>query len=273
MARAASIPSTPLARTRRARRIDAQLALGYPDAKAELDFTTPYELAVATILSAQTTDVRVNQVTPSVFARYPAPLDFAEADRTELEELIRSTGFFRNKATSLIGLGREVVDRFDGRLPDTLDQLVTLPGIGRKTANVILGNAFGKPGITVDTHFGRLVRRWGLTEHTDPVKVEAEIAGELPPGSWTDFSTRTIFHGRRVCHARKPACGACYLATLCPSSRTGSADPLVAAALVVGPERTHLLELAGLGPLAEATADSAIDPDGTDLAGAIESTE
>ena len=248
MARAASTPTTPLARTRRARRIDAELATGYPDARAELDFTSPYELAVATILSAQTTDVRVNLVTPAVFAKYPGAADYAAADRDELESLIRSTGFFRNKATSLIGLGQAVDERFDGVLPDTLDDLVTLPGIGRKTANVILGNAFGKPGITVDTHFGRLVRRWGLTEHTDPVKVETEIAGELPPASWTDFSTRAIFHGRRVCHARRPACGACFLAPLCPSSRTGPVDPVVAAALVVGPERDHLLELAGVQP-------------------------
>jgi endonuclease-3 len=265
MARAATAPSTPLARTRRARKIDAELAVGYPDAKAELDFRTPYQLAVATILSAQTTDVRVNLVTPAVFARYPSAADYAAADRAELEELIRSTGFFRNKATSLIGLGREVVERFDGELPDTLDELVTLPGIGRKTANVILGNAFGKPGITVDTHFGRLVRRWGLTEQSDPVKVEADLAAELLPASWTDFSTRTIFHGRRVCHSRKPACGACYLAALCPSSRTGPADPVVAATLIVGPERSHLLELAGLADLADVIEP--IDPDAAGSAG------
>ena len=259
MARTATAPSTPLARTRRARRIDAELAVGYPDAKAELDFSTPYELAVATILSAQTTDVRVNLVTPVVFARYPTAADYAAADRAELEEIIRSTGFFRNKSTSLIGLGREVVERFDGELPDTLEDLVTLPGIGRKTANVILGNAFGKPGITVDTHFGRLVRRWGLTTQTDPVKVETDLAAELVPSTWTDFSTRTIFHGRRVCHSRKPACGACYLAPLCPSSRTGPVDPVVAATLVVGPERPHLLALAGLAELADYTEP--VDPD------------
>ena len=259
MARTATVPSTPLARTRRARRIDAELAVGYPDARAELDFSTPYELAVATILSAQTTDVRVNLVTPVVFSRYRSASEYAAADRAELEEIIRSTGFFRNKATSLIGLGRAVAEQFDGRLPDTLDDLVTLPGIGRKTANVILGNAFGKPGITVDTHFGRLVRRWGLTDQTDPVKVEADLGGQLLPATWTDFSTRTIFHGRRVCHSRKPACGACYLAPLCPSSRTGPTDPVLAAALVVGPERSHLLELAGLADLADTTEP--IEPD------------
>lgn len=247
MARATKAPSTPLARTRRARRIDGELALGYPAARAELDFSSPLELAVATILSAQTTDMRVNMVTPVVFARYPTAAAYAGAERAELEELIYSTGFFRNKATSLIGLGQAVVENFDGLLPDTLDALVTLPGVGRKTANVILGNAFGKPGITVDTHFGRLVRRWGLTEQTDAVKVELEIAGQLPPTAWTDFSTRTIFHGRRVCHARKPACGACFLAPLCPSAGTGVTDPAAAAELVVGPEREHLLVLAGLG--------------------------
>src|SRR6476469_8649722 len=183
---------------RRARRMNRTLAQAFPHVYCELDFTNPLELTVATILSAQSTDKRVNLTTPALFLRYRTAEDYATADRTELEELIRPTGFYRNKATSLMGLGQALVERFGGEVPDTMDQLVTLPGVGRKTANVILGNAFGKPGITVDTHFGRLVRRWGLTEHTDPVKVEAEIAGELPPGSWTDFSTRTIFHGRRV---------------------------------------------------------------------------
>jgi len=198
---------------------------------------------VATILSAQSTDVRVNLVTPTLFARYRTAADYAGAERTELEELVRSTGFFRNKTSSLIGLGQQVVERFDGELPGNLLDLLTLPGIGRKTANVVLGNAFGVPGITVDTHLGRLARRWGLTTETDPVRVELELNAQLPPGTWTMFSHRAIFHGRRVCHSRKPACGACFLAEVCPSFGAGPIDPAVAAALVVGPERSHLLAL------------------------------
>lgn len=199
---------------------------------------------MATILSAQCTDARVNLVTPTVFARYRTAADYAAADRFELEELIKATGFFRNKALSIIGLGQALVERFDGILPHTLAELVMLPGFGRKTANVVLGNAFGVPGITVDTHFGRLVRRWGLTAETDPVRVELEINAMLPPRDWTMFSHRVIYHGRRVCAAKKPACGACYLAGLCPSYGAGPTDPVVAAKLVVGVEREHLLQLA-----------------------------
>ena len=242
----AAIPATPLARTRRARKINAELTIGYPGAHCELDFRTPLELAVATILSAQTTDARVNLTTPAVFDRYSTAEAYATADRAELEELLKPTGFFRNKTSSLIGLGQALLERFAGQLPDTLDELVTLPGIGRKTANVILGNAFGVPGITVDTHFGRLVRRWGLTSEQDPVKVEFEVGAMLPPAEWTMFSHRVIFHGRRVCAAKKPACGACFLAPLCPSFGTGPTDPAVAAKLVVGEERPHLLALAGV---------------------------
>lgn len=209
-----------------------ELAELWPDAYCELDFTTPLELAVATILSAQSTDRGVNLVTPTLFAKYPTAADYAAADRAELETLIKSTGFFRNKTSSLIGLGQALVERFGGVLPHTLDELVTLPGIGRKTANVILGNAFGVPGITVDTHFGRLVRRWRWTEETDPVKVEAVVADMIPKKEWTDLSQRIIWHGRRVCHAKKPACGACALAKDCPSFGTGPVDPEVAAALV-----------------------------------------
>ncbi|HEY9390890.1 MAG TPA: endonuclease III [Mycobacteriales bacterium] len=227
---------TPLALTRRARRINRELAELYPDAHCELDFGTPLELAVATILSAQCTDRRVNEVTPSLFARYPTAADYAAADRAELEELIRSTGFFRNKTTSLIRLGQALVERHGGEVPARLEDLVALPGIGRKTANVILGNAFGIPGITVDTHFGRLVRRWQWTEQTDPVKVEAVAAALIPRGEWTMLSHRVIFHGRRVCHARRPACGACAIARLCPSFGTGPVDPQVAAALVKSPQ-------------------------------------
>ncbi len=243
-------PATPLARTRRARQLDGQLVLGYPNARCELDFTTPLELAVATILSAQSTDARVNMVTPALFARYRTAADYASAARDELEDMIKSTGFFRNKTTSLIGLGQALVERFDGELPGTLAELVTLPGFGRKTANVVLGHAFGVPGITVDTHVARLVTRWGLTSQTDPVKIEAELSAQLPRAHWTTFSDRTIFHGRRVCHAKKPACGACFLAPLCPAFGAGAGvvDPEAAAALVVGPEREHLLGLVGLGP-------------------------
>ena len=242
----ATAPLTPLARTRRARKLAAQLALEFPDAVCELDFTTPLDLAVATILAAQCSDVRVNMVTPALFARYRSPADYAGADRAELEEMIRTTGFFRNKANSIIGLGRGVLERFDGELPGNLDDLVTLPGIGRKTANVVLGNAFGVPGITVDTHLGRLVRRWGLTSQTDPVKVELELNAMLPPSDWTMFSHRAIYHGRRVCHAKKPACGACFLADLCPSVGSGPMEPTLAAKLVAGQERPHLLAMVGL---------------------------
>ncbi|RMI29311.1 endonuclease III [Nocardia stercoris] len=221
------------------------LATAFPAAHCELDFRNAFELAVATILSAQCTDVRVNQTTPALFARYPDAKAFAEADRAELEEYIRPTGFFRNKANSLIGLGQAVTDDYDGELPATMDALVKLPGIGRKTANVILGNAFGVPGITVDTHFGRLVRRWGWTTEEDPVKVEHAVGALIERKEWTDLSHRVIFHGRRVCHARKPACGACILAADCPSYGLGPTDPAAAAALIKGPEAEHLLELVG----------------------------
>ena len=204
----------------------------YPDVHTELNFSTPLELLVATILSAQTTDKRVNLVTPTLFARYPTAAEYAGADRDELEKIIQSTGFYRNKATSLIGLGQALCDRFGGEVPAKLKDLVTLPGVGRKTANVVLGNAFGIPGITVDTHFGRLARRFGWTTHTDPVKVEAEVATLIPRRDWTDLSQRMIWHGRRVCHSRRPACGACGLARLCPSYGLGPTDPEIAAKLV-----------------------------------------
>lgn len=223
---------TPLALTRRARRMNRELAALYPDAHCELDFTGPLELIVATILSAQCTDVRVNQVTPSLFARYRSAADYAAADRTELEEMIRPTGFFRNKATSLIGLGQALCERHGGEVPGDLDQLVELPGVGRKTANVVLGNAFGVPGLTVDTHFGRLVRRFGWTTQQDPVKVEQAVAALFPRSQWTLLSHRLIFHGRRVCHSRRPACGACPVAPLCASRGIGENDPVKAQALL-----------------------------------------
>ena len=226
--------------------MNRSLAEAFPDVHCELDFTNPLELTVATILSAQCTDKRVNVTTPALFARFPGAEDYAGANRAELEELIRPTGFYRNKANSLIRLGADLVERFDGEVPATLDQLITLPGVGRKTANVILGNAFGIPGITVDTHFGRLVRRWRWTEQTDPVKVEHAVGELVERRDWTLLSHRVIFHGRRVCHARKPACGVCVLARDCPSYGAGPTDPLLAAPLVKGPEAEHLLALAGL---------------------------
>jgi endonuclease-3 len=243
---AAGEPS--LGKARRVGRMLRVLTDTHPDAHCELDFTTPLELAVATILSAQSTDRIVNIVTPALFVRYPTAMDYAKADRAELEGEIHSTGFFRNKANSLIGLGAAVVEKHDGVLPSTLDELVALPGIGRKTANVILGNAFDVPGITVDTHFGRLVRRWGWTDEEDPVKVEYAVGALVPKREWTMTSHRVIFHGRRVCHARKPACGACTLAADCPAYGTGPTDPMQAAALVKGPSRAHLLAMAGLPP-------------------------
>ena len=236
---------TQVGLVRRARRMNRTLALAFPEAHCELDFTSPLELTVATILSAQSTDKRVNLTTPAVFARYPTALAYAQADRAELEELIHPTGFFRNKASSLIGLGQALIERFNGEVPATMAELVTLPGVGRKTANVILGNAFGVPGITVDTHFGRLVRRWRWTSEEDPVKVEHAVGELIERREWTMLSHRVIFHGRRVCHARKPACGVCLLAKDCPSFGLGPTEPPLAAALVQGPEAEHLLALAG----------------------------
>lgn len=223
---------TPLALVRRARRINRALAVAHPDAHCELDFRTPLELLVATVLSAQTTDKRVNATTPALFARYPDAAAFAAADRVELEEILRPTGFFRAKARSLIGIGQALVERYDGAVPARQAVLVSLPGVGRKTANVVLGDAFGVPGLTVDTHVGRLVRRWGWTEEEDPVKVESVVGGLIERREWTIFSHRTIFHGRRVCHARRPACGACPIARWCPSAGIGEQDPERAAALV-----------------------------------------
>nr|WP_086706459.1 endonuclease III [Streptomyces antimycoticus] len=218
-------PESRLALVRRARRINRELAEVYPYAHPELDFESPFQLLVATVLSAQTTDLRVNQTTPALFAAYPTPEDMAAADPEALEQLIRPTGFFRAKAKSLLGLSAALRDRFGGEVPGRLEDLVTLPGVGRKTANVVLGNAFGVPGLTVDTHFGRLVRRWKWTVQEDPEKVEAEIAALFPKSEWTMLSHRIIFHGRRVCHARKPACGACPIAPLCPAYGEGETDP------------------------------------------------
>jgi endonuclease-3 len=224
-----------------------ELAAIHPDAHCELDHSSPLELAVATILSAQCTDQRVNEVTPKLFARYPTAADYAGADRAELEEMIKSTGFFRNKTDSLIRLGQALVENYDSQVPASLDQLVALPGIGRKTANVILGNAFGVPGLTVDTHFARLVGRWRWTEESDPVKIEFAVADLIERREWTMLSHRIIFHGRRVCHARKPACGACALARDCPSYGLGPTDPVEAAALVKGPRASEIVAYAQAG--------------------------
>ncbi|MGW5866275.1 endonuclease III [Streptomyces sp. NPDC055239] len=218
-------PESHTALVRRARRINRELAEVYSYAHPELDFENPFELLVATVLSAQTTDLRVNQTTPRLFAAYPTPEDLAGANPEEVEELIRPTGFFRAKTKSIMGLAVALRDNHGGEVPGRLEDLVKLPGVGRKTAFVVLGNAFGVPGITVDTHFGRLVRRWKWTEETDPVKVEAAIAGLFPKSEWTMLSHRVIFHGRRICHSRKPACGACPIADLCPSYGEGETDP------------------------------------------------
>jgi endonuclease-3 len=235
---------SPLALTRRARRINKELAVLYPNAHCELDFSNPLELSVATILSAQCTDKKVNEVTPALFAKYPTAAAYAGADREELEDLIHATGFFRAKANNLMKLGQQLVERFDGQVPNTLAELVTLPGFGRKTANVVLGNAFGVPGITIDTHFLRLSQRWGWTVNTDPVKVEAEVAALIPRPEWTILSHRVIWHGRRMCHARRPACGVCPIARLCPSAGIGERNPVAAAKLVKSPSQLDP-ELAG----------------------------
>ena len=230
--RAGSGDETPVGRTRRARRISRALHERYPYAHCELDFETPLQLLVATVLSAQTTDVMVNSVTPTLFSRWPSAEALAAADRAEMEQVLRPTGFFRAKTNSVISLAQAVVERFDGEVPGRLEDLVTLPGVGRKTANVVLGNAFGVPGLTVDTHFGRLVRRWGWTQETDPVKVEAEVAALVPKRDWTMLSHVVIFHGRRTCFARRPACGACPVTRWCPSYGEGETDPEKARALL-----------------------------------------
>lgn len=220
---------------RRARAMNRTLGELYPNAHCELDFADPLQLLVATILSAQSTDKRVNAVTAELFQRYPDAPAYAAADRAELEELIRSTGFFRSKTNTLIALGADLAERFGGDVPGRLKDLVTLPGVGRKTANVVLGNAFGVPGITVDTHFARLVRRFGWTSETDPDKIEAAVGGLFPRKEWTQLSHHIIWHGRRRCHARRPACGVCPLARWCPSYGEGETDPQKAAKLVREP--------------------------------------
>jgi endonuclease-3 len=225
----------PTVLVRRARKMHRVLADTYPDAGCELDFADPYQLLVATVLSAQTTDRRVNAVTPQLFAHYPDATALASADREHVEDLVRTTGFFRAKTNSLLRMSAAIVENFDGEIPARLDDLVTLPGVGRKTANVVLGNAFDVPGLTVDTHFARLVRRFEWiddTEAKDAVRTEHAVGALFPKSDWTMLSHRLIWHGRRRCHARKPACGACPLSKWCPAYGTGPTDPEVAAKLV-----------------------------------------
>ncbi len=241
---------SPVALKRRARKINKILADTYPYAVAELDFRNAFELLVATVLSAQTTDVRVNLTTPALFEKYPDARALSGAGEPDLQEIIRPTGFYRAKAGSLLALSRRLVDEFDGEVPAHLEDLVTLPGVGRKTANVVLGNAFGVPGITVDTHVGRLSRRFRWTTSEDPVKIELEVGALFERRDWTMLSHRVVFHGRRICHAKKPACGVCPVAAFCPSYGEGEVDPSKAAKLLkyeLAPGREDLLELMRAG--------------------------
>ncbi len=217
---------------KKARAIYRILTKTYPEIHCELDFKNPLQLTVAVVLSAQCTDKRVNQVTPQLFNKYKSAKDYAKAPLLEIEEIIHSLGFHHTKARHLQGLGRKIVEDFGGEVPATLEELITLPGVGRKTANVVLGHAFGIPGITVDTHFGRLSRRFEWSQSLDPVKVEFEVGELIPQKEWTNLSQRMIWHGRRICHSRKPACGACPLAKVCPSFGIGEMDPVKAALLL-----------------------------------------
>jgi len=216
----------------KAKAIYRQLTKSYPNVRCELDYNSAFQLLVATVLSAQCTDKRVNQTTPALFKKYPNPKRMAKADLKDIQRLVKSTGFFRAKAKNIQALSNKIMEDFDGDVPSNLEDLITLPGVGRKTANVVLGHAFGIPGITVDTHFGRLSRRFGWSKQNDPVKVEFEVGELIPEKEWTNLSQRMIWHGRRVCHSRKPACGACPLAKLCPSYGIGEIDPIKAKRLV-----------------------------------------
>jgi len=216
----------------RARSIYRILSKTYPNVRCELNYKTPFQLLVATVLSAQCTDKRVNQTTPALFKKYPNPKKMAEADMRDIQRLIKSTGFYRAKAKNIKSLSSKMITEFDGKVPKKLEELITLPGVGRKTANVVLGHAFDIPGITVDTHFGRLSRRFGWSKSQNPVKVEFEVADLIPKKEWTNLSQRLIWHGRRICHSRKPACGACPLAKYCPSFGVGEMDPVKAARMV-----------------------------------------
>jgi endonuclease-3 len=216
----------------RAKAIYRQLTKSYPNVRCELDYNSAFQLLVATVLSAQCTDKRVNQTTPALFKKYPNPKKMSKADLKDIQRLVKSTGFFRAKAKNIKALSNKIMEDFDGDVPSNLEDLITLPGVGRKTANVVLGHAFGIPGITVDTHFGRLSRRFGWSKQSDPVKVEFEVGDLIAEKEWTNLSQRMIWHGRRVCHSRKPACGACPLAKLCPSYGIGEVNPIKAKRLV-----------------------------------------
>ena len=207
-----------------AARIGRELARLYPDARCSLDFGSPFQLLVATVLSAQCTDVRVNLVTPALFARFPDAEAMARADPAEVESLVKPTGFYRNKTRSILRCARQLVEEHGGVVPRTMEQLVPLGGVGRKTANVILGNAFGVPGLPVDTHVGRLSQRLGLTCSTDPVRIESDLTALVPKKEWTRFGLRMIYHGRQVCHSRSPQCDECTLARLCPKVGVGKAS-------------------------------------------------
>ena len=215
-----------------ARAVYRILSKTYPEIRCELDFKNPLELIVATVLSAQCTDKRVNTITPALFKKYKTAKAYAGADIHQLEELVFQTGFYRAKARHIKGIGIKLLEEFNGEVPSTLEELITLPGVGRKTANVVLGHAFDIPGITVDTHFGRLSRRFGWTKEMDPVKVERIVGELIPQKEWTNLSQRMIWHGRRVCHSRKPACGACPVAKMCPSVGIGEMDVAKAKLLV-----------------------------------------
>ncbi len=219
-----------------ARAIYRILTKTYPNVRCELDFKNPLELIVAVVLSAQCTDKRVNQITPALFKKYKRAKDYAKAPLPEIEEFIYSAGFYHAKARHLQGLGRKLVEDYGGEVPNRIEDLVSLPGVGRKTANVVLGHAFGIPGITVDTHFGRLSRRFHWTTSMDPGKVEHEVGALIPEREWTNLSQRMIWHGRRICHSRKPACGACPVAKICPSYGIGETDPKKAALLLKSDE-------------------------------------
>lgn len=225
-------------------RVDRRLEDVFPQATCELRFSTPLQLLVATVLSAQCTDERVNKVTPALFQRYPDAFALAAANIDDVEDLIRSTGLFRSKAKNLVHAAQGLVERFGGEVPADIEALVSLPGVGRKTALVVAGNAFGVPGLAVDTHVGRVSRRLGLSLSKDPVKVERDLCAQIPSERWTQCSHRFILFGRRVCHSRRPACGACLLSDLCPSFGEGPVEWEDAQGLVVGPEREELLAAA-----------------------------
>jgi endonuclease-3 len=220
----------------RAEAIYRILAKNYPSVRCELDYKNPYQLLIATVLSAQCTDKRVNQTTPALFKKYSSIKKMASADIKDLQRLVKSTGFYRAKAKNIKNLSQKILTDFNGKVPSNIEDLVTLPGVGRKTANVVLGHGFNIPGITVDTHFGRLSRRFGWSNQTDPVKVEFDVSKLIPQRQWTNLSQRLIWHGRRVCHSRRPACGACAIAKLCPSYGVGEVDKVKAKRLVKSEE-------------------------------------